>query len=83
MQFVSANGKTEAWRLVDKYTGPVFSHTIGRMRIPPVALQYKVGFRAIQPPRYPVPNHYQDRMEVHLRKLKKESVIEDVNPAEP
>ena len=36
----------------------------------------------MQPARYPVPYHYQERLEVHLKKLKKKGVIEKVNPAE-
>ena len=30
-----------------------------------------------------MPYHYQDRLGVHLKKLKKKGIIEDVNPAEP
>ena len=53
------------------------------MKVPPVQLQYEPGFRPTQPAHYPVPYHYQDRLGVHLKKLTKEDIIEDVHPAEP
>jgi len=52
------------------------------MKVPPVELRYEAGFKPVQPARYPVPYHYQERLATHLRKLEKEGVIEKVNPAE-
>ena len=83
LRSISAPGKAEAQRQVERYMGSVFSEQIGKMKVKPVELQYEAGFRAVQPARYPVPYHYQERLTTHLKKLKKEGVVEDVNPAEP
>ena len=80
---ISKQGKEEALAIVKEYMGPVFSDKIGNMKVPPVQLQYEPGFRPTQPAHYPVPYHYQDRLGVHLKKLTKEDIIEDVHPAEP
>ena len=48
-----------------------------------VKLKYEDGFKPVQPARYPVPYHYQERLATHLRKLEAEGVVEKVNPAEP
>ena len=53
------------------------------MQIPPVTLQYERGLKPTQPPRYPVPYHYQDKLTTHLQQLTREGIIEDVHPAEP
>ena len=53
------------------------------MKIKPVVLQYDKDFRPTQPPRYPVPYHYQEKVAQHLRQLKAEGIIEDVDPSEP
>ena len=53
------------------------------MKMEAVELKYEAGFKVVQPARYPVPYHYQERLATHLRKLEKEGVIEKVNPAEP
>ena len=37
----------------------------------------------MQPVRYPVPYHYQERLATHLRKLEAEGVVVKLNPAEP
>ena len=71
-----------AMRIVHNFTGPVFTDRIGHVKTRPVVLQYEENFKPIQPPRYPVPYHYQEKIAEHLRKLKKEGVIEDVDPAE-
>ena len=76
-------GRREAEHIVHEYTGSVFTDRIGAMKVPPIILQYKKGFRPTQPPRYSVPYHYQDRLATHLKQLTKEGVIEDVHPAEP
>ena len=57
-----------------KVQGPMFSDTIGKVKMSLVELLYKVGFQLVQPPSYPVAYHYQDRPLVHLRKLNKEGV---------
>ena len=76
-------GRREAEHIVHEYMGSVFTDRIGAMKVPPIILQYKKGFRPTQPPRYSVPYHYQDRLATHLKQLTKEGVIEDVHPAEP
>ena len=51
------------------------------MKMEAVEQKYEAGFKAVQPARYPVPYHYQERLATHLRKLEKEGVIEKVKPA--
>ena len=80
---VSATAKHEAEKIVEEFIGPVFTDRTGQMKTQSIVLQYEPGFRPIQPPRHPVPYHYQDRVATHLRKLKAEDIIEDVDPAEP
>ena len=53
------------------------------MNIPPVKLQYEAGFKPVQPQPYPIPYHYRAKTAEHIEKLKKEGVIEDVDPSEP
>jgi hypothetical protein len=79
---VETKGKEEANRIVSRYKGPVFKDKVGRMKVEEVRLRYEEGFKLVQPARYQVPYHYQERLEVHLKKLEKEGVIEKVNPAE-
>ena len=52
------------------------------MKVEEVKLRYEEGFKPVQPARYQVPYHNQDRLELHLTKLEKEGVIKRVNPAE-
>ena len=67
---------------MDRYIGLVFTDKVGKMKVAPVELKYEAGFKAVQPARYPVPYHYQERLATHLKKLEKEGVIEKVNLAE-
>ena len=80
---ISEQDKATTMAIVQKYTGSVFTDTIGKMKTRPITLQYDEGFKPIQPPRYPVPYHYRERLTNHLEKLKAEGVIEDVEPSEP
>ena len=75
--------KQEAQAIVDAFKGTVLTERIGDMNIKPIQLQYEEGFRPIQPARYPVPHHYREQLTTHLTKLKKEGIVEDVNPSEP
>ena len=61
----------------------MFTDRLGRMKVEAVKLRYEDGFKPVQPARYPVPYHYQERLGTHLKNLKAEGVIERVNPAEP
>ena len=79
---VETKGKEEANRIVNGYKGPVFTDKVGLMKVEEVKLRYEEGFKPVQPARYSVPYHYQERLEVHLKKLENEGVIERVNPAE-
>ena len=63
------DSKKETMKILDSYTGPVFSDKIGKIKMEPVHLQYEPGFKAIQPHLYGVPYHYQDRLATHLHKL--------------
>ena len=69
--------------VVDKFLGTSISDRIGKVKVKPVRLEYEPRFRAIQPQRYAVPYHYQDRLSQHLQKLREEGVLEDVDPREP
>ena len=73
--------------VVDKFKGTSISDKIGKVKIKPVRLKYEQGFRPIQPPRFAVPYHYQERLSErlskHLEKLSEDGVIEDVDPREP
>ena len=80
---VKTKGKEEATEIINRYKGPVFTDRVGKMKVEEVELRYKDGFKLVQPARYPVPYHYQERMATHLRKLEAEGVAERVNPAEP
>ena len=59
---VKTKGKEEAMRIVNRYKGPVFMDKVGRMKMEAVELKYEVGFKAVQPARYPVLYHYQERL---------------------
>lgn len=74
--------KKEAMSIADIYTGSVLTTRTGSMKVKPVKLQYEEGFKPIQPQRYPVPYHYRERLSAHLKKLRHEGIIEDVDPAE-
>ena len=74
--------RREALTIISRYSGTVLTERIGCMKIPPVKLQYEEGFRPVQPPPYPIPYHYRDRLAEHIKRLKKEGIIEDVEPAE-
>ena len=78
---VETKGKEEANRIVSGYKGPVFTDKVGLMKVEEVKLRYEEGFKPVQPARYQVPYHYQDRLERHLIKLEKEGMIERMNPA--
>ena len=56
---------------------------IGKMKIAPIKLQYEKDFQPVQPQRYPIPYHYREKKSKHLKKLKDENIIEDVDPSEP
>ena len=42
------------------------------MKVEVVKLRYEDGFKSVQPARYPVPYHYQERLATHLKKLEGE-----------
>ena len=75
--------RRDALRIIEQYKGTVLTENIGCMKITPVTLQYEKEFKPIQPPQYPIPYHYRERTEEHIKKLKREGVIEDVDPSEP
>ena len=79
---VSCGWPMVSMEIVANFTGPVFTDRIGKMQTRPVVLQYETGFTPTQPPRYPVPYRYQERIAEHLQKLKAEGVIQDVDPSE-
>ena len=80
---ISEHGKNEAVRIAQIYTGSVLTPRTGCMKTKPIKLQYEAGFKPTQPPRYPVPYFYRERLSSHLNKLRSENIIEDVDPSEP
>ena len=42
---------------------------VGTMKVEEVEFRNEDGFKLVQPARYPVPYHYQERQPTHLRKL--------------
>ena len=41
------------------------------MKIEEVEIKYKDRSKPVQPARYPVPHHYQERLATHLRNLRR------------
>ena len=80
---VKTKGEEEATKIINGYKGPVFTDREGKMKMETVELKDEDGCKPVQPARYPVPYHYQERLATHLRKLEAEGVVERVNPAEP
>ena len=78
---VKTKGKEEATKIVNGYKGSVFTDRVGKMKMEAVELKFEDRFKPVQPARYPVPYHYQERLATHLRKLEAEGVVEKVNPA--
>ena len=56
----------------EKYKSSMFSDHIGNVNTKPIKLEYESKFRLIQPPRLPVPYHYQECLSRHLQKLLEE-----------
>ena len=79
---ISDKDQLSSLQIVDRHVGLVFSDRIGCLQIDPVKLQYEPNFVPVQPPRYGIPYRYQDRVSAHLKNLKRDGVIEDVDPAE-
>ena len=67
LQKITNKGKEGARRIIQKYMGSVFSDRVGKMKVKPVKLRYKKGFKPVQPARYPVPYHYHTRLDNHLK----------------
>ena len=82
-QRFSNKEKKATMKLVDRFTGSVFSDRVGCLKSEPVKLQYEPGFRPVQPPRYQVPFQYREKLSAHLNNMRRDDVIEDVDPAEP
>ena len=75
MHRITNRGREEANQIVDRYTGPVFTDKVRKMKMAAVELKYMAGFKVVQPAHYLVPYHYQERLATHLIKLKKDGVI--------
>ena len=82
-QKVKTKGKEETNWIINGYKRLVFTDRAGRMRIEMVRLKYKDGYKPVQPARYQVPYHYQEKRATHLKKLEAEGVVERVNQEEP
>ena len=78
---MSERGLTMA--VVDKFKGTTTSDMIGKVKVKPVKLEFEQGLRSVQPPRFTVPYHYQEKLSKHLQKLREDRVIEDVDPRGP
>ena len=44
----------------------MFTDKVGLMKVEEVKLRYEKGFKLVQPARYQVPYHYQERLETRL-----------------
>ena len=75
--------KARAWGIVNAHRASVFRPGVGKIKMEPVVLEHEQGFRPVQPPRRPVPYHYRERLSQHLAMMRREGVIEDVDPREP
>jgi hypothetical protein len=80
---VEKKDKTRAWSIVNAYRDTVFGPGVGEIKMEPVRLEHEEGFRPVQPQRRSVPYHYRGRLTAHLDMMKREGVIEDVDPKEP
>ena len=79
---ISEAQRHKTLRIVKRYTGSVFTERVGKLEGEEVRLRYERDFKPVQPPRYPVPYHYQERLSAHLRNMRRDGVIEDVDPTE-
>ena len=75
--------KARAWGIVNALKASVFRPGVGKIKMEPVVLEHEQGFRPVQPPRRSVPYHYRERLSKHLDLMRREGVIEDVDPREP
>ena len=67
--------------LVEKFKGLVFSQNkIGKLKTPPIHLEYDQTFQPIQPMFRNVPIHYQPQVSELLEFLCNEGVVTDVDP---
>ena len=66
MHRITNRGREEAKQIVDRYTGPVFTDKVRKMKMAAVKLKYMAGFKVVQPAHYPVPYHYQERLATRL-----------------
>ena len=66
---VKTKGKEEATEIINRYKELVFMDRVGTMKVEEVEFTNEDGFKLLQPARYPVPYHYQERQPTHLRKL--------------
>ena len=79
---ISEKEKNSSLQIVNRHIGLVFSDRVGCLQTDPVKLQYEPNFVPVQPPRYGIPYRYQDRVSAHLKNMRRDGVIEDVDPAE-
>ena len=82
-ELITEADKAVAMKIVHKNTGPVFSDQTGLMKISPVKLEYEEGFVPTQSHRQIIPYAYQPKLSAHLRNLRRDKVITDVDPSEP
>ena len=79
---VSQEEKKLTMKIVEQYKGSVFTDRIGLVKSKPIRFEYRQGFKPTQAARIPVPVHYQEKLSRHLNKLRREGVIDDVDPRE-
>ena len=69
--------------LVKEYLGPVFNENkVGKIKCPPIHLEYEPNFKPVQPRFRNIPIHYQERTSALLKFLREQKVITDVDPRE-
>ena len=66
--------------IVNKYKATFFGDRVGKVDTEPIDLYFDPKYKPIQPPFRPPPLHYQDKLSEHLEYLRRNDIIEDVDP---
>ena len=81
LENLSLAGLKQIDELVKHYKGSVFDDTrVGLMQIPPIHLDYDTSHTPAQPQFRNIPFHYRERVSNHLKFLREQGVISDVDP---
>ena len=72
--------KEKTLHIVNKFKATFFGDRVGKVDTEPIDLYFKPKYKPIQPPFRPPPLHYQDKLSEHLEYLRRNDIIEDVDP---